>query len=158
VPPGGESEGGLAAEVPPDLQARLRKFEELERDLRRQREELDAERDLWSARREELLAEFRARQEELAAARAPAGIEERGAELGRALQGVRDREVELARQQEEVNAARKEMGTIRQELSQRYQKRRDRILSQQQGVRRVARKLQQRKQRAEARDAALVAA
>jgi hypothetical protein len=52
---------------------------------------------------------------------------------------------EVSRQEAEVTAARQELNRIRKELSERYQKRRDRLINQQRAVRKAAHKILQRK-------------
>ncbi|MFO0844475.1 MAG: hypothetical protein U0797_19110 [Gemmataceae bacterium] len=111
--------------APADLDDRLRDLAARERQLEQHRQELEKARLLLQQHREEL-----ARQP------APAADSE-----------------EVARRKQEVDALQQELAKIRQELAERFHHRRDRILTQQQAIRRAARKVRLRKAAVEVREA-----
>ncbi len=146
------------------------------RKLQEQREQLEADRVLWSRRREEIEAECRQRAEslqqvvqrlqrqeqELAAARAEQEERERAWKSEHEELQTRQREIAALDEQtrkhnQEGDAARRELAEIRQQLYQRYHDRRERLVKQQQAIHKAAQRLQQRKQRVDAGEATLAA-
>jgi hypothetical protein len=86
-----------------------------------------------------------------------------GARTGQDAISRRERELdvrteELSRQEGEIAGLRRELNRIRTEFMQRYQQRRERLVTQQQAVRRAARRVQARKQEIDEQEARLRAA
>jgi chromosome segregation ATPase len=172
-----EPEGPASAGVSPaELIERVKLIEAREQQLQARTEELETDRVIWYRRRDEIEAECRRqmqRLQDLAASRQ----KERGSggskgdmeareqalragqeELTRRTAELDGRIQELSRQEEEVASLRGEMGRIRQQLAARYQHRRDRLIAQQQALRRAARKVIDRKRQADEQEARLKAA
>jgi chromosome segregation ATPase len=157
-----------------ELLERARLIEAREEQMRVKTQELEADRVIWYRRREEMEAECRrqaqrleeltaqvAKQEqELAGARDALQAREQTWQAGRDDLTQRDAELaarteELTRQEEEVANLRREIGKIRQQLAQRYQQRRDRLIVQQQAIRKAARKVIERKRQIDEQEARL---
>ncbi len=140
----------------PELDDRLHQLAEREQQLEAEKQELEAARDAWERRQGEIEAALRQRVQQLekraaeARERAPRAVEE---ELERRRVELDARQEELTRQEAAVEALRQEIDGIRKELAGRYHERRERLLTQQQAVHRVARKLRKRKVAVEEREA-----
>ncbi len=154
--------------VAAQLLERSRLLDVREQQLREQSKAFEEERTRWQARRDEIDADCREQIQRLEQLSAQVNEQDRNLVTGRTELQKREQAAratqeelvmrsaelearcqELSRQEEEVTGLRREMDRIRQELAQRYQKRRDRLIGQQQSVRRAARKVLERKHEVE---------
>ena len=146
------------------LEDRLRQIEAREQALREQAEQVETERATWHARRTEieaecgeqsgLLEELQSRVkrfgQDLSASRGDLDLREK---VCRQLQDefthkeadLTARLADLDQREGEVGTLRQELARLRQELGDRFGQRRDKILTQQQSLRKAARKIVRRK-------------
>jgi chromosome segregation ATPase len=160
------------AEAAPTPDEGLGLLEERERKLEQQEQQLEEDRAGWELRRQEIEAEcrrqgqtlqevvsrLRSQEQALEKARADLEVREQAwrsgqAELAAARAESEAHREQAGRQHEETRALRQELSTIRQQLYERYRTRRDRLASQQQAVRRAARRIQERKRTLDAAEA-----
>lgn len=129
---------------------------ERQRQLAEKERELEAARIHWHHRQEEIEAACKRRMEEVEA-RAAEMREQAPLLVQQQLDGRSEeldaREETLRQQQAEVETLRHELTGIRKDLSERYQQRRERLLTQQQAIHRVARKMKNRKAGLDEREA-----
>ncbi len=166
---------GAAAAAPPaapvaGLLERARLVEQREKELEnnralwnRRREEIEAECRRLAQRLEELTVQVRQQENALTGSRGDLEMREQAWRAGQEALARREKEVEarseeLSRQEGEVAGLRRELHRIRTELSQRYQQRREHLLTQREAVRRAARRVQVRKREIDEQEARLRAA
>ena len=156
------------------LLERARLIEAREKELVEKTQELETNRVIWYRRREEIEAECRrqtqrleeltlqARQQErdLTGAHGDLEVREQDWRVGQEALARRERELdaraeELSRQEGEVGGLRRELLRIRTEFTQRYQQRRERLVTQQQAIRRAAQRVQARKRAVDEQEARL---
>ena len=144
-------------------------YEERERLLQEQVQQLEADRAAWFRRRDEIEAEckkqsdaidvlnLRLRQQERELEAARSDLEAREASWHEAQQEIARQRAELesfgeeaVRNRDEAQALQGELTDIRQKLYERYRQRRDRLAVQQQAVRKAAKKVQEIKRAVDA--------
>jgi chromosome segregation ATPase len=171
----GEPRTSIPESPPPaELLERARLLEAREQQLREQVETVQTDRALWLARREEIEAACREQVQRLEKLSTQIAEQDRNLDSTRGDLQQREQAVgilqeelttrsaelesrchELTRQEGEVADLRQQMERIRQEFAQRYQKRRDKLILQQQAVRRAGRKILERKHQAEEQESRL---
>jgi chromosome segregation ATPase len=149
----------------PDLVARARELDSRQRQLEERARDLESDCAAWQGRRQEIEREQRLLQElQCDFADASAKLRAREEAVQQAQEAVEGQRLELqaqkdqfANQHQEAGEVRRELAGVRQDLYDRYRKRRDRLAGLQEAVNRAAEKVQERKRLVDAETAQLAA-